>query len=196
MAVRFVPVEPEPKAQPGRDRENLAEVIELRAKIAEVEVARETNYTEVLTSATKILARKAMSSGELREALERFEYAAHHIDEVIASFERRHFLDDDALAVAITEKLRRTKQASKQQISRKLLERRIGRDAIDRALATLEAEDETEVMREVAADRARRLSSLDRVTAERRLAGFMQRRGWGGSHMMQIVREALDAENK
>lgn len=112
MAVRFVPVEPEPKAQPGRDRENLAEVIELRAKIAEIEVARETNYTEVLTSATKILARKAMSSGELREALERFEYAAHDIDEVIASFERRHFLDDDALAVAITEKLRRTKQAS------------------------------------------------------------------------------------
>lgn len=191
--MRFVPVDPAPTPSERRDRENLAEVIELRAKITEIETREQEVTGQVLADATKILARKAMSSQELRKALERQEHPTPAIDEVIEQFERRKFLDDQALAEALTEKLRQLKRMSAGQISRKLSERGISREIIDETLATLDAEDETELMRAAAFDRARSLTKLDRVTAERRLAGYLARRGWGGSQMREIVREALDA---
>lgn len=188
-----MPVDPAPTPSERRDRENLAEVIELRAKITEIETREQEVTGQVLADATKILARKAMSSQELRKALERQEHPTPAIDEVIEQFERRKFLDDQALAEALTEKLRQLKRMSAGQISRKLSERGISREIIDETLATLDAEDETELMRAAAFDRARSLTKLDRVTAERRLAGYLARRGWGGSQMREIVREALDA---
>lgn len=194
MAVKFVPVEPVPSRNQRPDRENLAEVIDLRAKIAEVEQQKAPPYTAVLTEATKTLARKAMSSGELRKALLDKEHEFEAVEQVIQSFEERHFLDDHSLAIAVCEKLRRTKQASKQHIALKLGERRIDRSVIDEVLSEFDAEDELDTMRAVAFDRARKLGSLDRATAERRLAGFLQRRGWGGSRMTTVVREALDAQ--
>lgn len=193
MAVTFVPVEPEPPARRAKDRENLAEVIDLRTKITDIEEREAVTSTEVLAHATKILARKAMSSGELKVALMRAEYDEHLVDDVIENFERRHFLDDHSLAEAVTEKLRRTKQSSKQHIARKLSERKISRTVIDAVLSSLDQEEEDDVMREVAYDRARKLVSLDRATAERRLAGYLQRRGWGGSGLREIIRDALDA---
>lgn len=193
MAVRFVPVDPAPAKTTRRDRENIAEVIDLRAKITEIESREQDVASEVISDATKILARKAMSSKELRTALERHDHPASAIDDAIEHFERRRFLDDHALAEALMEKLRHSKRMSSAQISRKLSERGIPRDVIAETLATLDAEDETTLMRSVAFDRAKSLRSLDRVTAERRLAGYLARRGWGGSQVREIVREALDA---
>ncbi|WP_217134462.1 regulatory protein RecX [Leucobacter chinensis] len=193
MVVKFVPVEPVPSEPKRPERSNLAEVIDLRAKIAEVEERETAPHTDALVDATKTLARKAMSSGELRAALRNKEHDEESIEHVIESFERRHFLDDEALAVAVCDKLRRTKHASKGHIALKLAERKIDRAVIDEVLSGFDDDEELETMREVARERARKLSALDRVTAERRLMGFMQRRGWGGSQMMTVVREALDA---
>lgn len=202
MAVTFVPVEPESGAGQEKDRENLAEVIDLRTKFTQTTQIAQTSaseertsvtYNHVLIAATKTLARKAMSSGELRSALIRQEYDEHLVEEVIDNFERRNFLDDLSLAETLTEKLRRTKQSSKQQISLKLAERKISREIINEVLSELDQDDEHEVMRGVAYDRARKLGSLDRATAERRLAGFLQRRGWGGSGMRDVIRDALDS---
>ena len=165
----------------------------MRSKITEVEERTEATSSEVLTDATKILGRKAMSSGELRTALERREHPSALIDEVIESFESRKFLDDYSLAEALRDKYRRTQHMSGQQISRKLSERRIPRDVIDEVVATISRDEEADLMREVAADRARKLGSLERRVAERRLMAYLQRRGWGGSQLMDVVREALDS---
>lgn len=192
MVVKFVPVGPSKDARPAKDRENLAEVIDLREKIAEVAAETPSTYTEVLTDATKILARKAMSSGELRAALNTREHDEYQIEEVLANFEKRNFLDDRSLAEAVSDKLRRTKQASKQHIQRQLSERMIPRDVIESVLSDFDAEEETDLLLDIARDRARRLGSLDRPTAERRLSGFLQRRGWGGPELTRVVRQALD----
>lgn len=140
----------------------------------------------------RLLARKAKSSGELREELLAIGHAVSDVEEVVAEFEANCYLDDDGLARALTEKLRDTKRASRAQIRRKLRDRRLPDAAIELAIGELDSDEEYALLREAAQDRARRLADLDRQTAERRLLGFLSRRGWSGEPAMRAVREALD----
>ncbi|UOQ60518.1 RecX family transcriptional regulator [Leucobacter rhizosphaerae] len=141
----------------------------------------------------RLLARKARSSGELREELLRLGHDAYEVETVVEEFERSLYLDDVGLARVLTEKLREAKRASRAQIRTKLRARKLADAAIEAALDELDDEDEIALLRRAAADRARTLRDLDRPTAERRLLGFLARRGWSGEPAMRAVREALDA---
>lgn len=140
----------------------------------------------------RMLARQARSSGELRDALLRIDHGRDVVEDVIDEFERSLYLDDTGLARAMTEKLREAKRASRGQIRTKLRERQIRDDVAEAVLGELDDEQEFEMLREAAADRARKLGGLDRQTAERRLMGFLARRGWSGEQVSRAVREALD----
>lgn len=140
----------------------------------------------------RLLARQARSSGELRDGLLRLEHDRPVVDEVIDEFERSLYLDDIGLARAATEKLRESKRASRGQIRTKLRERQIRDDVIEAVLGELDDEQELELLRDAAAARAQKLQDLDRQTAERRLSGFLARRGWSGEQVSRVVREALD----
>lgn len=140
----------------------------------------------------RLLARQARSSGELRDGLLRLEHDRPVVDEVIEEFERSLYLDDIGLARAATEKLRESKRASRGQIRTKLRERQIRDDVIEAVLGELDDEQELELLRDAAAARAQKLQDLDRQTAERRLSGFLARRGWSGEQVSRVVREALD----
>ncbi len=245
MAVRFLPVPEERGIVQHEDRADLAEVIELRAKLprnvhsanqvdtaasdpavsdpaasdpaasgwaaadpdaadpvaveaavveaaeaaAEADEAAERDCTE---DAVRILARRARSSGELEDELRRLGHEPHVVAEVIDECERSHYLDDEGLARAVTEKLRTSKRASRAQIRRKLRERKLPDGVIELAVSEIDADEEAELLRHTAADRARRLGGLDRQTAERRLLGFLARRGWTGEPAIRAVRDALD----
>ncbi|WP_205881141.1 regulatory protein RecX [Leucobacter insecticola] len=140
----------------------------------------------------RLLARKAKSSGELRHDLLLLGHDPAAVDTVIAEFEQSLYLDDVGLARFLTEKLRDAKRASKSQIRVKLRERKLSDAAIDTALAELDDDEELALLRQTAADRARSMRDLDRQTAERRLLGFLARRGWSGEHATRAVRDALD----
>lgn len=192
MAVRFEPVRDGRKPVVRKDRENLAEVIDLRAKITEITERKETSSQEVLIAATKTLGRRAMSSAELRDQLLKREFDEHLVEEVIEHFEDRRFLDDFSLAETLTEKLRTTKKASASVISRKLTERQIPRHVIEQVIQTIDREEDHDILYELALERARKLGSLEPDVAKRRLFGYLQRRGWGGPDVMNAVMRALD----
>lgn len=192
MAVRFEPVRDGRKPVVRKDRENLAEVIDLRAKITEITERKETSSQEVLIAATKTLGRRAMSSAELRDQLLKREFDEHLVEEVIDHFEDRRFLDDFSLAETLTEKLRTTKKASASVISRKLTERQIPRHVIEQVIQTIDREEDHDILYELALERARKLGSLEPDVAKRRLFGYLQRRGWGGPDVMNAVMRALD----
>lgn len=192
MAVRFEPVRDGRKPVARKDRENIAEVIDLRAKITEITERKETSSQEVLIAATKTLGRRAMSSAELRDALLKREFDEHLVEEVIDHFEDRRFLDDFSLAETLTEKLRTTKKASASVISRKLTERQIPRHVIEQVIQTIDREEDHDILYELALERARKLGSLEPEVAKRRLFGYLQRRGWGGPDVMNAVVRALD----
>ncbi|QBE47873.1 regulatory protein RecX [Leucobacter triazinivorans] len=144
----------------------------------------------------RILARRARSSGELREELLRLEHDPHEVELVIDEFETSHYLDDAGLARLLTEKLRDTKRASRSQIRLKLRARKLPDEVIEAALGELDTDEEFTILRETAQDRARKLAGLERQTAERRLLGFLARRGWSGEPAMRAAREALDGASR
>ena len=141
----------------------------------------------------RLLARKARSSGELRRELLALGHDANEVDAVILDFESGLYLDDLGLARVVAESLRERKRASRMQIRVKLRERLLPDGIIEEVLADLDDETEQDLLRTAAEDRARRLTGLDRGVAERRLLGFLARRGWVGERAVRVTREALDA---
>ncbi len=140
----------------------------------------------------RLLARRARSSGELREELLRLDHAAGDVDVVIDEFRESHYLDDIGLARTVTEKLRTSKKSSRAQIRIKLRDRRLPDNVIEAALGELDQEEEHDLLREAAHARAAKLGGLERHVAERRLLGFLARRGWSGQAATQAAKDALD----
>lgn len=208
MVVRFLPTATEGPAEPASERGDLAEVIEFRSRLPRAEVAHttvaarptETSHQSALKAkasatddAVRLLARRARSSGELRRELLALDHAPDEVETVLLECESSLYLDDLGLARVLTEGLRQRKRASRSQIRMKLRERLLPDQAIEAALGELDEDEEHELLREAATARARKMSGLDRQTAERRLLGFLARRGWSGERAARVARDALDS---
>ena len=142
----------------------------------------------------RMLARRACSAGELRRELTRLGHDVREVEETLLEFESSLYLDDLGLARSIAESLRERKRASRMQIRMKLRERLLPDGVIEEVLGELDDDEEYELLRVAAQERARRLGDLDRQTAERRLLGFLARRGWSGERASRAAKEALDAQ--
>ncbi|UTX52270.1 regulatory protein RecX [Leucobacter aridicollis] len=143
-------------------------------------------------TAVKLLARKPLSTGELHRALVSAGHPEIDAEEAVAKCTESLYLDDTDLASAVATKLRDAKGESKARIRQKLRERHLPDAAIESALADLDDDEEMELLRQTASDRARRMVGLDRQTAERRLLGFLARRGWSGERATRAAKDALD----
>lgn len=155
-------------------------------------VGTESGRSEAYEDGVRLLARRARSSGELRDDLLALDHSADDVSIVIDEFTESHYLDDLGLARVQSEKLRDSKGASRGQISRKLRERKLPDAVIEEILGELDVDEEFALLREAAAKRAERLTGLDRQTAQRRLLGFLARRGWSGEQAVRAANEALD----
>lgn len=147
----------------------------------------------VTEDGVRVLARRARSAGEVRRALLDLGHDEAEVEDVLAEFARSGYLDDADLAKALTTSLRERSKASRAQIRRKLIERKLGDAEIESALAELDGDDELVLLRTAAEQRAGRMRDLDRQTAERRLLGFLARRGWSGEPARSAAAQALDA---
>jgi regulatory protein len=195
MTVRFLPTQAEGAHDTQPEREEIAEVVELRTKLV-IEPEKQEPHPSLppMEKAVRLLARKPLSMGELDRALRRENYADDQVEEVVRECISRSYLDDVALAERIVEKSELRKKLSRSALKRELSLRLIPAEIIDAVLASNSDESELETMREVAEKRARQLSSLDRATAERRLVSYLARRGFGGSNLYRVVSDALNAQ--
>lgn len=155
------PAAPEPIAEPEPVDEESARSIALRA-----------------------LGRRAASRQELDRTLERRDVEPEVREAVLDRLAEEGLVDDAQLAQDLAERLRERKHLGERGITAELRRRGLDPEALERP------DDDAELQRAIdaATDRRRRMGSLDDETAERRLAGFLQRRGFGGS----TVRTAID----
>jgi regulatory protein len=107
----------------------------------------------------------------------------------VEKFVRLGYLNDERLASELATRLSERKGQSRSIISRELRRRGIEASAAEAALDNLDAGAEEAQAAELAMTRVRQFSRLDDATAERRLVGFLSRRGYNG----QVVREATKA---
>lgn len=212
MVVRFLP-EPKAGQEPAHDRVDLAEVIDLRSRLPQLQERSRREPQEQISEpcrisdldsavdqnrsaeedAVRLLARRARSSGELRRELAALGHAADEVEAVVLDCESSLYLDDLGLARVLSEGLRARKRASRAQIRMKLRERLLPDGIIEEVLGELDDDEENELLRQAAGERARKMNGLDRQTAERRLLGFLARRGWSGERAVRVAREALDS---
>ena len=136
-----------------------------------------------------------MSVHEVMSWLRSKDAAEGDAAELIAKFERLNYLNDERLARELVSRLSERKGKSKSVISRELRQRGISSHAIETALEAIDDDDELAKATELALQRVRQFSKLDQSTAERRLVGFLSRRGYSGQTVREACREALATRN-
>lgn len=134
-----------------------------------------------------------MSSGEVKVFL--VQQGIPELDALrwVERYERLGYVDDERLAEALARAWSERKGKGRGAIASEMRRRHIDPDTCNRVLANMSDESEADKALEVALTRARQLGRLDRATAERRLVGFLSRRGFNGSTVRDAVREALDS---
>ncbi|MCP2031942.1 regulatory protein [Okibacterium sp. HSC-33S16] len=133
------------------------------------------------------LARRSLSETEVLEFAVQEGLTAAQANTILDHLRALGYVDDRALAEQLKHSLSERKGQSKAVVARAMSGRSIDRDIINEVLEDIEQEDELGVATELARKRASQMSGLDRQTLERRLTGFLARRGYPG----HIVREAI-----
>lgn len=136
------------------------------------------------------LARRGMSSREMRDYLIGREFDEAVVDEEIERLERVGLLDDESLAETLVRTLRDRKGLGRSALTAELKRRNVDGSAIEEAMGSLD-DDELERATELAIKRAPQLRSLDSTTAKRRLGAFLMRKGYSGSVISAAVQRAL-----
>lgn len=140
------------------------------------------------------LTRRGQSRAEVADLLRRREVDPLVAEAELDRLESVGLIDDRALALELVERLRTRKKLGASALRNELMRRKLDRDAIDEALSVSDDGDDDDLVVQLAIDRARRLGSLDRSTAERRLVDFLARKGHTGSSARDAARRALDGE--
>ncbi|CAN5499700.1 hypothetical protein BH10ACT7_BH10ACT7_21280 [soil metagenome] len=137
------------------------------------------------------LARRGMSSREMRDYLLAREFDQSEVDAEVDRLERVALLDDSALAETLVRTLRERKGLGRSAVMAELRRRHIDGAAIEMALGSV-VDDEVSRATEIAIKRAPQLRGLDSTTAKRRLGAFRMRKGYSGSSVQAAVAAALE----
>lgn len=142
----------------------------------------------------RALGRKGVSESELRTMLRGSDLDPDVVEHEVERLTRVGLLDDVALATDLVDRLHDRKGLGRQGVVAELRRRGIGAEAIDAALDAAADDEDDEFVRaiELAQKRVGQLRGLDRATAERRLSGFLMRKGYNGGVVRIVVERALD----
>lgn len=143
-------------------------------------------------AALRLLHRRLRSRAELERALRRRGYTGDDVAAVVADLMRVGWIDDVRFARAWIADRLRLRPSGGRRLAAELAARGVDRRVIHDALAAaLPAAAEDELATAQAAARSRRLRGLPPVTARRRLAAWLQRRGFGTEAISRALRTVL-----
>ena len=137
------------------------------------------------------LARRGVSSAEMASLL-----AARDLDEQVVSDEVERLegvglLNDRELAENLVRSKHERKGLGRGAVTSELRSRGIAPELIEHAMSEIDDDDEQSRADEWALKRATSLQGLDQATAERRLNGYLMRRGYRSETIRRAVEKAL-----
>lgn len=136
------------------------------------------------------LARSAKSTTQLRKILEQREIPTEIAEKVIERFTEVGLIDDAAFAETIVNSRRNYKGLSKSAIKRELDEKGISQAMVEEALSGISPEDDFESAKQLASKRYRQMAHLDKEVRTRRLAGYLQRKGYSSGSVFPAIKFA------
>ena len=141
--------------------------------------------------ALDLLAVRARSEHELRQAMARRNVPADIADELLSRFVEVGLIDDAAFAATLVRSRSEFSHRGRSRIRQELREKGVDREVAEAALAELDPEAELEGALALARRRARSLAGLEPHVARRRLAGVLERRWYSPSIVSTALAEAL-----
>ncbi len=150
--------------------------------------------------AYRYLGYSARSQSQLAKRLERDEFPPEIVEAIVAELTAEGYLDDEAFAAAwVTDRADR-KKYGKTRLAQELTQRGVAKETVQEALA--EVDEESEIARALGAARpkwkAERYAALDsagRQSEQRRIAAFLQRRGFGWNVIKQVMARLVANED-
>ena len=139
------------------------------------------------------LARSAKSTSQLRKILEQREIPTEVAEKVLERFTEVGLIDDAAYAETIVNSRRNYKGLAKSAIKRELNEKGVSQELVEEAISGITAEDDFESAKQLATRRYRQMAHLERDVRTRRLAGYLQRKGYGSNSVFAAIKFAEDA---
>lgn len=136
------------------------------------------------------LARSAKSTHQLRLILEKREIPSEIAERVLERFTEVGLIDDEAYAETIVNSRRNFKGLSKSAIKRELNEKGVPAPLVEQAIESITAEDDLAAAQELAARRIRQMTTLAKDVRERRLAGYLGRKGYPSSVVFAAIKFA------
>ena len=136
------------------------------------------------------LSRSVKTKFQLAQTLQRREIPDEIALPLLDRFEEAGLINDRACAQTIVASRRATKSVSKALLRRELAKKGVAPELIAEVLSELSDESERELAEELAIKRWRSMGELPTETKERRLAGFLMRKGYASSIVFAAIRKA------
>ena len=141
--------------------------------------------------ALDLLAVRARSEHELRQAMARRNVPADIADELLSRFVEVGLIDDAAFAATLVRSRSEFSHRGRARIRQELREKGVDREVAEEVLAELDPADERAAALELAYRKVRSMASLEQQVAYRRLAGMLARRGYGPGTVSSVLAEVL-----
>jgi regulatory protein len=139
------------------------------------------------------LARSAKSTSQLRKILEQREISPEIAEKVIERFTEVGLIDDAAYAETIVNSRRNYKGLAKSAIKRELNEKGVSHELVEEAISGITAEDDFESAKQLATRRFAQMAHLEKEVRTRRLAGYLQRKGYASSAVFAAIKFAEES---
>lgn len=149
---------------------------------------------ECFDQAMACLGRRLHSRSELQRKLARREHGSAIIASVLDELTRLGYIDDERFARTKALSAADHKRQGRRRAMVELLRSGVNTDVARRALEEVYgSKDTAAIARALAEKHSARLRSLDPLVARRRLAGMLQRRGFGFEEIRPVLDEVLPA---
>lgn len=151
-------------------------------------------YFRALNAALHFLAYRPRSEGEIRHRLRRSDTASPIIDMVLDQLRDWRYVDDEDFAQRWIENRSQHRPRGARLLTQELRAKGVDPEVVSRSIEEAEL-DETAQALEAGRKRWSQLASLEPEVRDRRLTGFLQRRGFGYDSIRQVL-EALRNEDE
>ena len=157
--------------------------------VSEEEIGRlriEDEYERARDAAMRLVVQRPRSMREVRQRLAKREFAAGTIDRVITRLEELALLDDLVFARYWIEQRETFKPRGPIALRQELMQKGVARDIIDEALVDVDVE---RAARKAGQSRVGRWMGLPEEQFRQKMAGYLQRRGFGYEIINKITDE-------
>lgn len=151
------------------------------------ELQAEDQVKKAITAALNLISFRPRASGELQRKLREKGYPADAAEAAVSRMLELGYLNDADFADRWIENRQEHKPRSRMMLHRELMQKGIDRETISEALEETEIDEFGDAL-ELARKKANSMAGLDQQTRDRRLSGFLGRRGYG----FDVIRKVLE----